>query len=473
MKLLGRARRYGGNLRRRNIAPSLNAARPAWLSVLLGVGVWVIAWYFNDVGLDALHHGAVVWLVGLVAVGYAVVGLYKEVSNRVKLHRWLALAANDPEEALKQAESIQRFSRMLPPWLLRSFHETRGELRRGGHRNERGPSVETDAIEPTHTRLRPPQVTLLALGALIAVVALAAWLSPERIYYPIVWRYYWGPIVSDYAGGPLVRGGVTADPGYNVMDTTTWALILGVSLWNLLDSLRRRGFRLTRAFTYSLVPMIIAGGTMRGLIEVHWLPAPWAYFFITPLIYVVFFLYTLGALLLGMRWEERGSGGVRHWHLTLAAGILAVLITWGGWGVLLWADPAGIRWSVLWRIFGTSTLLTAGIVAVLWVPRIRFVRDPLYVLVLFGQIVDGMQNYVGTTEGHVSKMLGPHFLVASLGNSGLLIAKVFLIVPLLAYLKAKVEPEEDGNVLQLVLLTILALGLAMGFHGGVGLLLGE
>ena len=304
------------------------------------------------------------------------------------------------------------------------------------------------------------------------LLALLAYLFPEQFYYPIVWKYYWGPIVSDYAGGPLTRGGHTAYPGYNPVDTVTWAAILGVSLWNLLDAFQRRGLQLTRTLTYSLVPMIIAGGTMRGLIEIEWLPAPWAYFFITPNIYFVFFFYTLVALVLGLWLEQRMQARLKHWYATLAAGMLAVLLTWGGWAWYVLNPPAGIvRWAALWEIFGYSALLTGAIVAALWVPRVKFVRDPLYVLVLYGQIVDGMQNYIGITKGYTSKLMGTNFLGAVFGDAGLLIGKVALFVPMLAYLKAKVEPEENGNVLQLMLLAILALGLAMGFHGGVGLLL--
>jgi uncharacterized membrane protein len=162
---------------------------------------------------------------------------------------------------------------------------------------------------------------------------------------------------------------------------------------------------------------------------------------------------------------------VRHWHATLAAGILAVAITWSAWAWYVLHPPTGIvRWIALWEIFGYSAILTSLIVLVSW--KLQYARDPLYVLVLYGQIVDGMQNYIGISRGYTSKLMGPNFLGALYGDPGLLIGKIVLIVPMLAYLKAKVEPEENNNTLQLILLAILALGLAMGFHGGVGLLLG-
>lgn len=304
----------------------------------------------------------------------------------------------------------------------------------------------------------------------MGLVALLAWLLPQLVYYPFVWKYYWGPIVSDYAGDALTRGGHTARAGYNPFNTLTWAAVLGVSIWNLLAYFRRHDVRMTRALTYSLVPMIIAGGTMRGLVEIEWLSPPWAYLFITPNIYFVFFFYTLAALLVGLALERRTSGRIRHWHATLVAGLLAMGITWAGWGTFITTSET-VRWIVLWEIFGYSALLTGAVVLASW--KLQFARDPYYVLVLYGQIVDGMQNYIGITQGYASKLMGTNYLGALLGDPGLLIGKIVLFVPMLAYLKARVEPEEDGNMLHLVLLAILALGLAMGFHGGVPMLIGE
>lgn len=318
-----------------------------------------------------------------------------------------------------------------------------------------------------------PYIILATIVIALATLSILAWLFPEQFYYPLVWKYIWGPTVSDDAGGPLTRGGVTAYPGYNIVDTTTYGLVLGASLWALLHYLKQRNVHLTRTLTYALVPMIIAGGTMRGLVQIHWLPAPWSYAFITPYIYFVFFFYTLVALLAGVWLEGRTSGRIQHWKIPLGAGILAVAITWGGWASYILNDPTSARWIVLWQVFGYSAILTGLIVAALWAPKFQFVRDPLYVLILYGQIVDGMQNYIGITHGYTSKLMGPNFLAALFGDAGLLIGKVILMVPLLAYLKAKVEPEDNPNTVQLLLLALLALGLAMGFHGGVPMLLGR
>lgn len=321
---------------------------------------------------------------------------------------------------------------------------------------------------------------LLALGALIAValvLAALAWLFPELVYYPFVWRYYYGPIVADAAGAPVTRGGVTAFAGYNPANTLTWAAVLAVALWNLGSYFQRRGFTLQRRLVYAFAPMIAAGGTTRALVDADLIPEPIAYLFITPNIYVVFAGLTLLALVAGIELERRGwpRPAVRHWHLVGAAGVAAFAATLIGVAALAADPPAGVlRWGLVLQVVAIAGGLT-GLVAVAGrAARLAFAADPLYVFVLFGQLVDGAQNYVGLSQGYASKLLGTSFLVAWLGDAGLLVAKLALFVPALAYIKARVEPDPkvSRNTLMLLLIAFLALGFAMGFHGGVGLLLG-
>lgn len=323
------------------------------------------------------------------------------------------------------------------------------------------------------------RAALAALGLLVLAglgLAVGSWVAPDAVYYPFVWKYYYGPIVADAAGQAVTEGGVTARAGYNVVNTLTWAAVLGAALWNVVRYLDRRKIELTPRLVVALLPVIAAGGTLRGLIDADWVPEPWAYLFITPNIYVVLFLYTFAALLLGVEVERRlATRRVRHWHVVAGAGTLALLATLAGVAWYVAHPPEGfVRWRAPAEIFGASLLVTGGLIGAASVARLQFVRDPLYVLVLFGQVVDGVQNYLGLSLGYTSKAMGTNFLAAWFGDAGLLVGKVLLIVPMLAYLKAKVEPDPSTtrNSLMLVLIAILALGLAMGFHGGVNLLLG-
>ncbi|HWG90708.1 MAG TPA: DUF63 family protein [Candidatus Thermoplasmatota archaeon] len=325
-----------------------------------------------------------------------------------------------------------------------------------------------------------PQRALALLAAYAALLTLGSLLAPDLVYYPFVWKYYYGPIVTDAAGMPLTRGGVTADAGYNLVSTVTWGLILLVGLWNVFDYFARRQFTMTRTLLYAFLPTIAAGGTLRGLIDADWIPEPWAYLFITPNIYVVIFAYTFAALVVGLQIEshatERGRfARVRHWHVVAAAGSLLLLTTFAGVAWYVFHPPSGfVRWVVLAEIFGYSALLTAPFLVAGWLLKVRAATDPLYALIFYGHIVDGMQNYLGITQGYTSKLMGTNFLAGVLGDIGLLVGKIVVFVPMLIYLKARVEPDPETptNVLMLVLTVILALGLAMGFHGGVGLLFG-
>lgn len=327
---------------------------------------------------------------------------------------------------------------------------------------------------------RAARAALLALLAGAGLIAVAAWLLPEVLYYPFVWNYYYGPIVADAAGQPVTRGGVTAFAGYNPVNTVTWAAALAVALWNLLGYFRRRGLTLQRPLVYAFVPTVAAGGTLRGLVDADWIGEPLAYLFITPNIYLVLAGMTLLALVAGLELERHPSWAARapwfrHWHLVAAVGAAAFAVTLLGVGGFVLHPPAGVlRWNLVLEVFALAAVLTALVALPARAAGLAFAADPLYVLVLFGQLVDGAQNYVGLSNGYASKMMGTEFLASAVGPYGLLAAKLALFVPALWYIKARVEPDPKNsrNVTMLLLIAFLALGLAMGFHGGVGLLLG-
>lgn len=330
--------------------------------------------------------------------------------------------------------------------------------------------------------LRSPRAARGALVALLAAAALlgvAAWWFPEAVYDAFVWRYYYGPIVADAAGVPVERGGVTAVAGYNLVNTLTWAVVLGVALWNLLDVFRRHRLSLERPLVYATVPTIVAAGTIRGLVDLDWLPEPWAYLFITPNIYVVIAAVVLLALFAGVALERHPRAParwprLRHWHVVALAGLGLLAVALAGLLPYLGSPSGGaLRWDLVGEVFLLAAALTAAVVLPARLARAPFALDPLYVLALFGQLVDGAQNYVGLREGYAAKMVGVNVLAGWLGDAGLLATKLLVFAPALWYIKAKVEPDPQTSpdTVVLMLIAVLALGLAMGFHGGVPLLL--
>jgi uncharacterized membrane protein len=112
-------------------------------------------------------------------------------------------------------------------------------------------------------------------------------------------RYYVDPIVND--------------SGYNIVNTLTWALILGICLIGIFKVFKHLRITIDQRFTAGVVCYVLFGSSLRVLEDADIFTPPLQYLFITPIIYFVVFFVTVAALLLSVK--IYGS----RYHLPFAA----------------------------------------------------------------------------------------------------------------------------------------------------------
>jgi uncharacterized membrane protein len=127
----------------------------------------------------------------------------------------------------------------------------------------------------------------------LAVVVLGCFLWPEVFWDGFVYRYIWGPVVSDLEGRP-VEG---VPEGYNIVNTVIYALLLAGALLLMYKILKRIGLNVDLGFVLASIPLFLFGGVARALEDAS-LFSGWAgYWFISPLIYLlVGLLFTLSGI---------------------------------------------------------------------------------------------------------------------------------------------------------------------------------
>lgn len=174
---------------------------------------------------------------------------------------------------------------------------------------------------------------LLGVPAVIAILALIA---PTTFYDNFVWKYYWGPIFADAArSGTQYHNGVGADGGYNMLNTLTWAVLMGLCLVGLTQILNGLKQKMNNTVILGAAGWVVAGSVWHVMQDTRLFETPLEYIFITPPIYLLFGAGGILSLVFGhdLKRVERNSGiaGVFTgiW-LMMAAAIMIYTGLWAG-----------------------------------------------------------------------------------------------------------------------------------------------
>lgn len=112
--------------------------REAYLTVrplvMAAYGVAGTALFLHQISIEPLHHNTFVWVVGLVLAVAGWSGLYRGVSDRVHLIRWIRL--EDPGVAMDHEPEVRRRVHRLPKRHQERFYARRKQVKRaaGGRR---------------------------------------------------------------------------------------------------------------------------------------------------------------------------------------------------------------------------------------------------------------------------------------------------------------------------------------------------
>ncbi len=272
---------------------------------------------------------------------------------------------------------------------------------------------------------RSPEAAWLTafLGGVVTVIT-AAVLFTERVYYGFLWRYFWGPVEADSQGancliyqrdsGEVISGGANAcanaqnafvaEPGYTIVSTISYILILVFMLGGVYLLLERLTLEPYNRFFYALVPFMLFGGALRVVEdsfvaaqranEVPAIEFPASAAFISPFIYFTVFLIALASLLF-TKWLVHADI-TDNFHYPL--GIIGTGWLAGTFGYLLYLSQTNdwmtLHGSVLVISLGIAT--AAAVLTYLGAdqfrPEINAGTGLMGLVVLWGHAIDGIAN---------------------------------------------------------------------------------
>ena len=273
-------------------------------------------------------------------------------------------------------------------------------------------------------------------------------------------EYYWIPIEGD--------------SGYNSVNTVTWAVILGISIFYVAKLLMKLNIKADRKFITVIIPFIFAGSTLRVIQDFNkdaqLFSSPLQNLLITPFIYVLMFVITVVLLIISIKLQRLGI--VNDWKMAFGtAGILWTLVNLGILlSVLQITDPAALI-----VVFLIGTGLTMMIYTVAKVTGQTIFTQRINVSILFVHLLDASSTFYGMKFlGYTEKHVVPTFLIDLAGTSSIMFPlKLMVFIPVIYVLETQFNDDEESMHLKDVLkLTIIILGLAPATRNTVRMVLG-
>jgi uncharacterized membrane protein len=325
-----------------------------------------------------------------------------------------------------------------------------------------------------------PWIFLGILLCIIGSIMLGCLLLPSLFYDQWIWKYYWGPVVSDAQGTTAWYHGVPAHEGYTFISEVTYGIILVIALFAIYQLLKKLHIVVDWRFALALLPYIIFGPVGRTLEDTGYFSEPLVYWFISPLIYVQIAVYALCFVLLGYWLEKKLKRKYITVNTIVCIGgllfLLPSLIPIIQWIVgVQWNSTTGVRFDVFLIVIGLTSLIVGLVYSLSFLFKNQehsaVYRNPLNLSMLFGHLIDGLTSYISIkdpfsmglfySEKHpASNMLlevwGPLFPIVKFS--------LIIIIIYVFDILYKEELEDYSRLVNLLKIGILILGFSPGLR---------
>jgi len=268
--------------------------------------------------------------------------------------------------------------------------------------------------------------------------------------------------------------GIVNDASYNPVDTLTYAILLGISLFGVFKLLVKLKREIDARFIIAVTPYILAGSSLRVLEDSRFFLPPVQYLFVTPVIYFVVFAVTISLLLLAVALERNGK--IKDYHgFFCAAGIAWTLVNIA---ILLHiGEVKHLDYAI--AILTLGILSTGSVYLISRLFNFAFLTDRLNISILFAHLLDASSTYVGMDWlGYYEKHVVPTFFIDLAGNftdhPALVMypMKLLVFIPVFYMLDSQLGDEKDKKLLPLMKLVILVLGLSPAVRNTLRIMMG-
>ena len=266
---------------------------------------------------------------------------------------------------------------------------------------------------------------------------------------------------------------IRTDEGYNLVNTFTWAIVLGICLFGVFKLLNKLEVKITPRFIASILPFVLAGSSLRVIEDspVDIVHPPYSYLLITPNIYFIVFAVTVGCLWLSIRLQKAGL--IKDFRPVFAG---FGLIWFFANIIILLHFQKVVNGYVPLFVIGAGTGLTFAFYLVARRLKSSIFTDPLNLSILLAHFMDASSTYVGVDiiKGYYEKHVVPTYLIQLTGTALVMYPlKLIIFIGVLYLLDTQFEDDkQSSNMKMLIKMVILILGLAPATRNTIRMTLG-
>ncbi|MDP3564237.1 MAG: DUF63 family protein [Methanoregula sp.] len=254
---------------------------------------------------------------------------------------------------------------------------------------------------------------------------------------------------------------------YNAVETITYALILIFALYLIYYWFKRSNIAIDGPFVIATLPYVILGGVLRVVQDTHMITSDLQFLLVTPPIYILLFFYGVAILFLAKYLQEQGLCR-NYLKLYGGAGLFTsfcVVLLLASWGM----NHTRIDLFILAIIPLMAIVATAIVFAVMrYVLKWEYVTDPLYMTLLFGQLLDASATSYGIDLHPSIKYIEQHvvgsFLIDWTGTAFVMFPLKLVVLFPAIYIMEQYRKEANPAFWHLVLLAMITVGLAPGIR---------
>ncbi|MFA6364360.1 DUF63 family protein [Methanoregula sp.] len=267
---------------------------------------------------------------------------------------------------------------------------------------------------------------------------------------------------------------------YNIVETLTYAIILIIGVYLLYrwfsnsKWLSERGIKLDSGFILATIPYVVLGGVLRVIQDAGMVTGDWQYLIVTPPIYFVLFFFVIGMIFVGGTLRKNGIIKEFLWFYALVGcmAVLVITLILAAWGM------AHTRIDLF--ILGIIPLMAITASVLVWacmryLLKWEYVNDPLYFVLIFGQMLDASATSYGLTFHPVVHYIEQHVVGSNLiemtGTAFVMFPLKLVVLFPAIYIMQLYRKEANPAFWHLVLLAMIVVGLAPGIRDMVRMVL--